>query len=251
MAKIRRCLFSLSFILAVACPLRADDAEAAKGVIAKAIKAVGPEEKIAKLKAVTIKFKGKIQLMGMEAPFAAEFASQGADQNKVQIDLDVNGQKLSVTTILNRDKGWTKVGDMLMEMSEDELKEAQEGAHETWIASLAPLKDKTYTLSSLGEGKVDDRPTLGVRVSSKGHRDVNLYFDKDTGMLVKSEMRVKDDMTGMEVNQESYYKDYKEVGGLKEAMKFVIKKDGKPFLEAEVEEVKRQEKLDDSTFAKP
>ena len=34
-------------------------------------------------------------------------------------------------------------------------------------------------------------------------------------------------------------------------MKFVIKKDGKPFLEAEVEEVKRLEKIDDSTFAKP
>ncbi len=251
MAELRRCLFSLTFILPVACPLRADDSGAAQAVITKAIKAIGPEEKIAKLKAVTIKFKGKVQLMGAEAPFAGDIASQGADQTKVQIDLDDNGQKFSVTTILNRDKGWNKIGDMLKEMTEDELKEAQEGAYENWVASLVPLKDKAYTLSSLGEGKVDDRPTLGVRVSSKGHRDVNLHFDKDTGMLLKSEMRVKDEDTGMEVNQESFYSDYKEIGGLKEAMKFVIKKDGKPFLEAEVEEVKRLEKIDDSTFAKP
>ena len=70
-------------------------------------------------------------------------------------------------------------------------------------------------------------------------------------MLLKTEMRVKDEMSGQEVNQESYYSDYKEVNGLKEAMKFVIKKDGKPFLEAEVEEIRRQEKVDDSVFAKP
>jgi hypothetical protein len=251
MAEIRRSLFLLSCTLAVAFPLRADDAEAANAVIAKAIKAIGPEEKIAKLQAMTIKFKGKIQLMGMEAPFAAELASQGADRTKTQIDLDVNGQKISVTAILNREKGWNKLGDMLMEMSEDELKEAQEDAHENWISRLVTLKDKAYTISSLGEGKVDDRPTLGVRVSSKGHRDVNLYFDKETSVLLKSEMRVKDEMTRMEVNQETYYSDHKEMRGLKEPMKFVIKRDGKPFMEAEVEEIKRQEKLDDSTFAKP
>jgi len=251
MCRIRWHLFSCSFVLAFICPLRADDSGAAKEIVEKAIKAVGPEEKIAKLKALTIKFKGKIQQMGMEIPFAGEVISQGADQNKVSIDIDVNGQKIAVNTILNRDKGWTKIGDMLTDMSEEQLKEAQEGAQESWIASLVPLKDKAYTLSSLGEVKVNDRPALGIRVASKGHRDVNLYFDKDSSLLLKTEMRVKDEMSGQEVNQESYYSDYKEVNGLKEAMKFVIKKDGKPFLEAEVEEIRRQEKVDDSVFAKP
>src|SRR5262249_50730396 len=163
-----------------------------------------------------------------------------------QIDADFNGQKIPVIQILNRDKGWAKIGDMLMDMTEEQVKEAQEGAHESWIATLVPLKDKAYTLSSLGEVKIENRPALGFRVSGKDHRDVNLYFDKDNFLLLKSEMRIKDEDSKMELNQETYFSDFKEVGGLKEPMKFVIKKDGKPFLEAEVEEVRRQEKVDDS-----
>jgi hypothetical protein len=251
MSGICRYLSFLSLILIVACPIRADDDAAAKEVLEKAIKAIGPEEKIAKLKAVTIKFKGKLHQMGMDMPFTGELVSQGADQNKVQVDVDINGQKFTVIQILNRDKGWTKVGDMLMDMTEEQVKEAQAGAHESWIATLVPLKDKSYTLSSLGEAKVEDKSALGFRVSSKAHREVNLYFDKDNYLLLKSEMRVKDEDTMVEVNQESYFSDYKETGGLKEPMKLVIKRDGKLYLEAEVEEVKRQEKVDDSSFEKP
>jgi hypothetical protein len=234
----------------VACLLRADD-EAAKAVIDKAIKAVGPEEKIGKLKAVTIKFKGTIHQSEMNIPFTGEIITQGADQTRVILHAEINGQAFTITEVLNRDKGWKKEDNATKEMSKDELKEAQEGAHETWVTTLLPLTDKAYTFSALGETKVDDRPTSGVRVSTKGHRDVNLYFDKDTHLLVKSEMRVRDEATGMEVNQESFYGDYKEVAGIKEAMKFVIKRDGKPFLDALVEEIRREEKVDESLFAKP
>jgi hypothetical protein len=251
MSRIRWSLFSFGLVLVAIFPLRADDSGVAKEIVEKAIKAVGPEEKIAKLKAVTIKLKGKVHTMGMEIPFTGEVISQGADQSKGTIDIEVNGQKFTVTEILNRDKGWNKIGDMLMDKTEDQLKEAQESAHESWIATLIPLKDKAYTVSSLGDVKVDDRPTVGIRVSSKGHRDVNLYFDKENGLLVKSEMRVKEEESGQEVNQESYFSDYKEVNGLKEPMKIVIKKDGKPFLEADVEEIRRQDKIEDSVFAKP
>src|SRR5262245_34873956 len=123
MSTLRQYLVSLSLLLMVACLLRADDAEVARAIVDKAIKAVGPEEKIAKFKAVTIKFKGKTQQMGMEIPFAGEIAAQGNDQTKVLIDIDVNGQKLAITTILNRDKGWNKIGDMLMDMDEEQVKE--------------------------------------------------------------------------------------------------------------------------------
>jgi hypothetical protein len=251
MSRVRWQLFSFILALFLIYPLRGDDSGAAKEIVEKAIKAVGPEEKIAKLKAVTFKLKGKIHTMGMEIPFTGEVISQGADQSKATIDIEVNGQKITVTEALNHDKGWNKIGDMLMDKTEDQVKEAQESGHESWIATLIPLRDKAYTLSSLGDVKVDDRPALGIRVSGKGHRDVNLYFDKENGLLLKSEMRVKDEESGQEVNQESYFSDYKEVNGLKEPMKIVIKKDGKAFLEADVEETRRQDKIEDSAFAKP
>jgi len=55
-----------------------------------------------------------------------------------------------------------------------------------WVAMLAPLKDKAYTLAPIGEVKVEDRPALGLRVSRKGNRDINLYFDKKTYLRVKT-----------------------------------------------------------------
>jgi len=250
MSPIFRGMIGSTFFLILALPLRAGDADAAKAIVEKAIKAAGSEEKLSKLKAATVKFKGTLHEGDMNISLTGEVITQGADQSRVVIQADINGQAITFTEVLNRDKGWKKE-DATKEMSADEVKEAQNGANESWVVSLVPLKNKAYTLAALGEIKVDDRPAVGVRVSTKDHRDVNLYFDKDTHLLVKSEMRVKDEAAGMEVNQETFYGDYKDVAGIKEAMKLVIKRDGKPFLNAQVEEVRREEKVDDSTFDKP
>jgi hypothetical protein len=246
-----KALWALALLLTAAFALRAADQDDAKAIIDKAIKARGGEEKLAKLKAVTIRFKGTLHGAGGDVPFTAELVTQGSDQSRLALDGEVNGMKFTFVQVLNRDKGWNKVNDAVEELNADKLAEAKEGAYESWAATLTPLKDKAFALSSLGEVKVENRPAFGVRVSSKGHRDVNLYFDKESSLLVKVERRVKDEESGMEVNQESNYSDFKEADGFKEAMKIVVKKDGKPFVEATVEEVKREEKIDDSIFAKP
>jgi hypothetical protein len=209
------------------------------------------KERIVRLNAETLKFKGKVHAMGMEIPFAGEYSCQGPDQLRTVIEFEVNGQKVPVTKILNRDRGWIRMGDVLKEMTPDEVKEAQEDTHEHWVRTLVPLADKAYKLSILGDSRVANRPALAIRVSCQGRRDVNLYFDKESFLLLKSEMLSKDEQTGKEVNREFLNSDFKEVGGLKEPMKFVMKKDGKLLLEADVEEIRRNENLDDSVFAKP
>jgi hypothetical protein len=251
MSQFLRGLLGSTLVLTVALPLPADDADAAKAIIDKAVKASGSEEKLTKLRSATIKIKGTVHHLDMDIPFTGEITTQGPDQSRVVIQAKINAQNFTITEILNRDKGWKKDDNGTQEMTADELKEAQEGANESWVATLVPLKDKAYTLSTLGETKVGDRPALGVRVSSKGRRDVNLYFDKDTNLLVKSEMRVKDEQARMEMNQETFFSDYKDVSGVKEAMKFSIKRDGQPYLDAEIEDIRRQEKVEDSVFAKP
>ena len=102
-----------------------------------------------------------------------------------------------------------------------------------------------------GEEKIGDRATVGIKVSSKGHRDIGLYFDKETGMLAKTQMRVKDILSDQEMDQESLPSDYKDAGGVKRAHKMVINRDGKKFVEAEVQETKVLQKLDDKLFQKP
>jgi hypothetical protein len=139
------------------------------------------------------------------------------------------------------------------EMDKDMLAEAKEESYTEWVTTLLPLRDKAFQLTSLGESKVGDRPAVGLKVSHKGHRDINLFFDKDKGLLLKAETIVKDPMMGgdKELAQETFYMDYKAIGGVQHAMKVKINREGKLFVDGETVEIKILEKLDDSVFGKP
>ncbi|MBA4066156.1 MAG: hypothetical protein C0501_21050 [Isosphaera sp.] len=251
MSHVRYALAALGFVFAAAAPAPADDAADARALVEKAVKAHGGQDKLEKFAAVTTAFKGKFLAMGQAIDMAGEVVTQGADQVKVDVEVEAGGQKVRVVNVFNKDKGWMKLGDETKEMDKDEVAEAKEQAYAGWVATLDPLTGKAFTLATVGEAKVNDRPALGVKVSRKDRRDVDLYFDKETGLLVKSETRVKDEGSGQEVTQETFYDGYKEVQGTKQAMKFTVKRDGKPFMEGEATEVTLAEKLDASVFAKP
>ncbi|HVK10985.1 MAG TPA: hypothetical protein VM597_19610, partial [Gemmataceae bacterium] len=235
-------------LVLAAAPVRADDARA---VVEKALKAHGGAETLAKFPAVTVGFKGTFHGMGQEIPMTGQVTSQGVDRIKMDMEIEAGGQKIRVVNVITKDAGWTKVADNLMELGKDQLAEGLAQAHAGYVATLVPLKDKAYTLASTGEIKVNEKPAVGVKVSTKGQRDVTLYFDKESGLLVKSEHLVKDEGSGQEVQEETFYADYKEVQGTKQAMKFKVNRDGKLFMEGEATEYHLSEKLDDNTFAKP
>jgi outer membrane lipoprotein-sorting protein len=251
MKQFQYAVLTVGFMLAVGAPARADDAADAKALVEKAVKAHGGQDKLDKLPGVSVKFKGTFHGMGDGIAMSGEISSQGPDKQRIDIEVEAGGQKLPILIITNGDKGWSKIIKEVKELGKDELAEAKEQAYAAWVVTLAPLKDKQFTFATTGEIKVEKRTALGVKVSSKGHRDVDLYFDKETGMLVKSETRVKDDMSGQEVTEESFPGDYKDVQGTKQPMKFTVKRNGKLHVEGEATEIKLSEKLDASLFAKP
>jgi hypothetical protein len=229
---------------------RADDGAAALALVDKAVRSHGGEANLARCPAVTAKMKGTFYGLGLKAPFTGEFAAQGADRQRVVFEAEACGQAIRFVHVLCGDKCWNKLGDELEELDADGVADAREEAHAEWVATLVPLKAKAYTLTSLGEVRIDQRPAAGVRVSSKGHRDVSLYFDKETGLLVKTESRVKDEGGG-EVTEETFLGGYQDVQRTKQATTLTVKRDGASYLEAELSEIKLAEKLDDTVFAKP
>jgi outer membrane lipoprotein-sorting protein len=250
MMHFRFAVLASGFALAVSVPARADDAADARALVEKAVKAHGGQETLDKLPGASIKFKGTFHGMGDGIPISGEIATQGPDKFRVDMEVEAGGQKFPIVIVVNGDKGWTKILKDTKESDKDELAETKEQAYAGWVATLAPLKDKKFTLATTGEIKVENRTALGVKVSSKGHRDVDLYFDKETGLLVKIEKRVKDE-AGQEVSEESFPSEYKEVQGTKQAKKFTVKRNGKLHTEGEATEIQLFEKHDASTFAKP
>lgn len=226
-------------------PARGDDAAAARAIIDKAIKATGGASLIEKYQAFTGQEKGVYYGMGEGLPYTATYAMQHPDKFRIEIQ----GIFLMV---FNGDKGWVKTGQNVMDMDADAVKSHKEERYAERVMKLVNLKDKAFTLSLLGETKVDDKPVVGVKVASQGHQDVNLFFDKGRGLILKAEYTVHSREHGYrEVSQEVVYSDFKDIDGLQTAMKFLLKRDGKKFIESEVTDIKYHDKLDEKEFAKP
>jgi hypothetical protein len=232
-------------LLAWSGPAWSGEDAAAKDVVAKAIKAMGGEANLAKQKAITWTETGTYYGMGKGLPFTGKYAVRMPDHFRMEIEG-------VFTLVIAGDKGWTHAGGETKEMTDEQLATQKNDHRAGFIASVLPLKDKAFSLTTLTATKVDDRPAVGIKVTRKDYPEVKLYFDAETHLLVKSEWRTKAaEQQNKEVTAAMYYSKYKEIDGAKIPTHLVMKRDGKLFVDATVEDHKAVGKLADSVFAKP
>jgi len=182
--------------------------------------------------------------------FTLEDTWQMPHQYKSVMQFELDGKTFIQTQVLNGDQGWINVNGQTQPLPKEGLAEMREQKYAEDLDRLLGLRNKGYQLSVLQEVKVDGRPAVGIRVRSEGHRDVNLYFDKSSGLLVKREQQISGE-TGKPILQEVYFKGYKETDGVKHWMVIEALRDGKKFLEAKVTQLEFFDKLSDSEFVKP
>lgn len=224
-----------------------------RALIDRALQALGGEANLSKQKAATLKGKGTYYGQEQPIPYTGAWAVQLPDQLRVTMDAKYNDRPVRMTIVITNDKAWGKEDEKpAKEMSKEELAEHRERLYSEWIATLLPLKDPAFKLTALGDAKVDGRAAAGVRVSREGHRDVSLYFDKASGLLVKSETTIKEiEKSGEMEKQELFQSDFKEIDGVKRAMKHVLMRNGKRFADVEFSEIRPAQKLDASVFVQP
>lgn len=247
-----RRLFLAVGLVMTAVTARADDSAEARMLIEKAIRAQGGEAILAKNPVITVKKKGTFHGWHEMPPFSytEESVSQGPNRLSDFVDGNVWFHKFRMGTIITGNKGWAKVNDHTQKLNEEDLAELQEEAYADWVATLVPLKDKAFTLAPVRAVIIDKRPALGIRVSSKDHRDVKLFFDQETRLLVMIETRMKM-ADGKEYIMETFLSDYKSVQGIKQAMKIGIKRNGEPHQDYKVIQYTLAETADWGTFAEP
>jgi hypothetical protein len=220
-------------------------------IIEKAVKAHGGAEKLDKVKCLQTKGKGKLELRdGIE--MTQDKIVKFPNKFKEVLELEVGGQNMKIVTVfdgtkaaITRNGEAVDINDMLME----EFKEAAHGQQVGRLTNL--LKDKSLQLTLLGESKAEDRPVVGVKVASKGHRDISLYFDKESGLLAKVQTRRNDPQSMQEVDEERFIKEYQDFDGQKVAKKILVNRDGKKYLELDITEVKHLDDVPDNTFQQP
>jgi len=156
--------------------------------------------------------------------------------------------KLGLTQTINGEKVEVSLMGMKLPLNDEQLADARMSQFVSALGQLTPLlKDKAFELKALGESKFEGKTLVGVSVKHKKYKEVKLFFDKTTGLLVKIDHMTNEE--GKEVLEEQLFADFKEFSGLKVATKETVIKDGKKNQEIVTEEFKPLEKVADKEFA--
>jgi hypothetical protein len=250
MKRFLRLALAIVFVSTAASLVRADDKDP-NAVLDKAIKAVGGEEKLKKVDAISWKSKLTVTINGNSNDLSSHVTTQGIDHYRSEIEGEFGGNPVKGVTVLNGDKGWRNFGGNKIDMDGEAVaNEKRQVSLQVIPILLLPLKGKGFKLEGVAEEKVGDKPAAGIKATGPDGKDFTLYFDKDGGLPVKLVAKVVG-FQGDEFTQEIIYKDYKEFDGIKRATKAEGKRDGEDFIKSEVTEFKVLDKVDSKTFSEP
>jgi hypothetical protein len=226
--------------------------EDARAILDKAIQARGGEANLAKMKALRLKVKGTLELPQLgQTEFSGESFYELPNRYRSNMELQVQGMQVPVIAIFDGASGWRSIMGMGMDIAGQDLTAMKNSVYAQYISTLLPLRDKQFELTKLPEIQVNGKPAVGLKVVAKDRPEVKFYFDKETGLMVKGERMTPDRQTGMDVLSESLISEWKDVKGIKFAMKSQVLRGGKKVEEVQTVEVEYLDKLDAKLFSKP
>lgn len=232
--------------------VRADDQAAMKELVRKAIQAHGGAANLAHFAGATWKGQGKLYWQGGQTVYSVTGARQHGRAALLAVEGETEGTRFQLVRVLNGDQGWVRLNGKVQDLDAPALAEERERLYANWIGSLVPLLGDQCQLAPAGPLAVQGKPATGVRVSFPGCREVTLYFDDESFLLVKKTVPIHDlARQGAEILQETYYFDYTVVEGVQTARKQQVRWDGKPYLDLELTEIKPLLRLPETLFFRP
>jgi hypothetical protein len=243
----------LGLVVAAASVANADDK--AVEVVKKGIEAHGGAETLNKYPAARYAIKGEVDVQGTDTEFTGNFVVGGPEKAVMNLSLEVMGMKITIGSVMNGEKAkrTIKVGDMNVPAGEEAKEELQMAVANRQAQMLTPLLDaKKFTIKASDDEDVNGKRMSVVSATPKIiDREIKLYFDKDSGLLVKVAFKglgPDNGGTRPDVYKETYLSDFKKVNGIQVAMKILLNQDAKKFMTATLSDYEALEKIDDAEF---
>jgi tetratricopeptide (TPR) repeat protein len=237
--------------------LRADDQVDCKPILEKAVKAMGGQDKLDQFKLgswngkVALPF-GPLEIVGLlegnwqgtdhfrlEGKFSGK--EEGLKQAANSVTIKINGKRFRLEGA-GADNGLT-----LEDVDPWELKMLMGAV--TLPPLLAKMLGKDVKLSPLGELKINNREAVGIRVNHEQSKDVSVFFDKENGLPIKTEIMLLLS-EGEEVSVIFSYSDYKDWNGLNHPAKIAVQVNKGQFT-LEINDLKAEERLEAQVFDIP
>jgi hypothetical protein len=179
----------------------------AKAIIQKALQAQGGVDKLTSPDGSYRKIKGVFYSDNFK--FTGESWNETGNRLKIVLrGADDNDPQLRIL-VQNGAAGWNGYNGFVWAFDEPMKKRMAKSAYADKVTGLVSLtRDKGYTLTILPASTVKGTMAVGVKVRHANQNDVDLYFDKTRGLLIKSAYHVVDFNTNQDTFQEVYYSNF-------------------------------------------
>jgi photosynthetic reaction center cytochrome c subunit len=206
-------------------------------ILNKYLAAVGGADALKKIKSRVQ--RGTIDAMGMEYPI--EVYSEAPDK-RVSITHPQGG---SSVTAFNGEVGWLSIRDGFHKMTAPEQEAARLDAELYFPARVRELYKEFHVLP--GE-ELNGQATYVVSATAAGRPPLRLYFDQETGLLLR-QLRYAETPLGRNPTQIEY-SDYRETGGVKIPYRWTLARPNGAFT-IKVEQVQQNVAVDEKLFVPP
>jgi len=228
------------FAFAIVAFLNVAHAQTVNEVLDKHFKAVG-QEKLSDITSFYI--KAKVSQMGMEMPMEMKIKKP----DMFVMTVDVQGQKM--IQAFDGEKGWMifpMMGPDPQPLEGDQLAQAKQQVN--MEGELYDYAEKGSTAELIGKVNIEGNELYRIKLTTN-NGDVKDYFI-DTKTYYVSRVKAKVSAQGQTIDVEQIMSDYKTVDGITMPMKIETKS---PMGTGSIvmEEVKYNEKFDDSIFKLP
>jgi hypothetical protein len=245
-----RSIAALVLTLALTSSLPAQDT--AHSMIQRAIVAHGGQQRLSSVRADKVKIKGTLHLGSAAVPFTDELTVQAPEQFKSVVRIVEGTRTRTIVHVLDGEKATITVDGQPQIVSGSNIAQMRQTLQLDQAMKLVPLLiDPAFTIAHAGEYQYNGRVVVGVRVTGRGQRDLRLYFDRETALLVKSDFLLDGPLGGKDVRQEAFYGEYRDVGGYLRPGRVTVCRDGKKVMEAELVEAHHFDHIDPHEFQGP
>lgn len=228
-------------------------------IIERALTAGGGAEKISEFKAISFKTHAKIG--------DAKVTLTGLFAGPTLFRMELETKDGATLCVGGGDTFWTKPGkEPLVELSRASDASKFDLSFGVFYAlglpdQLLSLKRGGYKLTVVGDQAVNGVNAVAMRVNHELYPEAMLYFEKETGLPVKSQLKLPPSKDGLArlfakpgaetETMEVFFDDYKEFDGVKHFTKVGVRLGGEPTMEFELRDIKLLKKVDSGNFKKP
>jgi hypothetical protein len=225
---------------------RAVSAQTAEDLVANALAARGGVEKMKAIRSQRV--SGNISFgPGADGPFTVEFARPG----KMHMDISIAGQTI-VRVYDGQSAGWVinpfVTNKDVQPMGADDLRNISDESD--FDGPLLDYQSKGNHIELAGKDQVDGKPVNLLKLTNKNGDARTYYFDASTNLLLKWVGKRKAE--NQELDVETFFRDYREVNGLKFAFEVDSDTPGTQLMQKiTIQKIELDPDIDPLRFGKP